>query len=200
MSSFQPERRAPGRRVLFVAALAILVAFPALAQSPDAAQPAAGGFVPHDVQLRALKQLQRDMLFQGARRRMAAARERLRQERELKKRGVAPKRGVHARKVKESEEGLLGPRDVERRVVMASVENTAAVPTNVRVNNPAGDAATAGQADRGLLRPRSRLPSLALAALATTRGPLVPCRNDDPREGFVNGGNVGQGNEDRRKG
>jgi hypothetical protein len=150
MSSSHPARRAPRRRVFFAAALALLMAFPALAQGPDATRRAAEDFVPRDLQLRALKQLQRDMLFQGARRRMAAARARLREQQELKKRGVAPKRGVHVRKAKESEEGLLGPRDPERRVVMASVEQTAAVPTNVRVNNTAGDAATAGQAEESI--------------------------------------------------
>ncbi len=146
MSPIRPAPSCPARRVLLVATLALLTALPAWAQEGGTGPGSGLSPAERETQRRTLKQLQRDLLMQGARGRMAAARAR---QRELRKHGATRGQGLHARKAEVSDEGGK-PLDFDRRVVMASAEKAVVAPTNVRVNNPTGDASSAGQAEESV--------------------------------------------------
>jgi hypothetical protein len=171
MSSSPEARTARRRRALFTVALALLLAAPATAQD-DSTRQDANGFVPREVQLRALKKLEHDLLWQEARSKFAHAREWRREQRQARKHG-ARGRGLRARRAPETEAGELPTDLAPRAASRAWVEQTAAVPTNVRVNNTSGDAATAGQAEE---------------AIASMGNYVLVAWNNG--QGFVSGGDV----------
>jgi hypothetical protein len=131
-----PARRSSGRRVLLSLALATLVACPALGQGPAAARDAEGALVPHDVQLRQLKELERSLMWKGARRHFVGTA----QKAKTAKRDKAVRPGAHARRT--VGEDYIVPESAARQAAPAGVLtalSTAVVPTNMRVNDPAGD-------------------------------------------------------------
>ncbi len=142
MSPCDPVHRSSGRRVLFSVALAALVACPAFGQGPDARQGVEGTPVPHDVQLRQLKELERNLMWKGARRHFVRAKQKVK-ELKAAKRGKAIKPG--ARAGRPMGEDYLVPETAARHAAPADLLtalSTAVVPTNVRVNDPAGDLST----------------------------------------------------------
>jgi len=147
MSASPAARTAPCQRALFTAALALLLAAPVMAQDGSASTDS-GGVVPRDVQLRALKRLEHDLLWQEARSKLAHAREWRREQREARKH--ARGHGQRARRAPETEASELPTDLAPRAASRASLEQIASVPTNVRVNNTSGDAANAGQAEEAI--------------------------------------------------
>ena len=138
------ERRTHGRCALLFVALAALVACPAFGQGPTPLQDVDGTIVPHDVQLHQLKELERNLMWKGARRHFVRAAQQA-EESKAAKRGKAAKAvkpGTHARRP--VGEDYATPESVARQAAPAdllSTSSTSAVPTNVRVNDPTGDLA-----------------------------------------------------------
>jgi FlgD Ig-like domain len=124
----------------------------------------------------AIKQVQRALLQQGARAHIAQARAEQAWKRWLKKHPDPKKPGSHARRAPESEEGSLPVDALARassRTQPAAGQQSLSVPANVRVNNPAGDLAGAGQAEQ------------AIAAIGNN---ILVAWNDG--QGFNNGNDV----------
>jgi hypothetical protein len=162
-----------GRIALTIVALAALLACPVLAQTPRATPAEEGTPISSEVQWRALKRIQHDLLMQGARRRMAGAKARLHEQRESRRRSGTRRSGAHARRVEDSEESAL-PADLDRGVKPYTAQRTTAmVPANVRVNDPTGDASSAGQAEE---------------SVASFGSDVLVAWNDG--QGFVTGGDV----------
>ncbi len=125
--------------------LAAFACFPLMARA------ASENVLEHDspARLHLIRQIQRDGLMQGARSHIAQARARQAWERWLKKHPHA-KSGNHVRPATQNDEGAL-PADglaFNARAPRASVSSTQGIPANVRCNNPAVDAAGAGQAEQ----------------------------------------------------
>ena len=100
----------------------------------------------------AIKRAQRDMLMQGARNHMAEARSLKAWERWTAKHPGFGKQGTHVRRANDSEESAV-PLDEGRaaaRVSPMSTLSTLAIPTNVRCNNPAGEAAGTGESEESI--------------------------------------------------
>jgi hypothetical protein len=178
MSTFRLSSR-PFRHLLLAAGLCLV-------SGPSAAQEHAmmvGGQptpVDRDLQLRALKKLQRDLLWLGAHHRMAVARERQREARAEQRR---PRRGVHARLVDGTGEDT--PRaDLSREAIPLSLAEAFAVPTNVRVNTTTGDTADAGQAEESI----AALGSNLLVAWNDGQGFRRPTTDRQAAGWSINGG------------
>jgi hypothetical protein len=137
MSPSHPARRPSGRLALVSAALAALIAFPALAQDPGEMQRSEGAPVPRDYQIRALKEQKRIQIMKGARRHFLQAAKVAKEMRAAAKKGLPYAPGVRQRKAA-ADDGPLA-QDNARFASPFSVQSTAAVPTNVRANNPAGE-------------------------------------------------------------
>ena len=146
--------RHPTRHGLGVlVALLLAATLPSLAFA--LAEPATPQIVnPSPERLRLIRETRHMQIMQGARTRMEQARAEAAWRRWNRLHPHA-KPGVHARPASEGEEGML-PRDAgasaaaARTAAPASAFSTQAVPTNVRCNNPASDAAGAGQAEQSL--------------------------------------------------
>jgi FlgD Ig-like domain len=124
----------------------------------------------------ALKRIEIDMLHEGASERFAEARRlaaELRAARRLARRGRARRPGTHARPDTGGDEGQLPQDDVRhaRVVERSAVTSASVVPTNVRANNIASDAAGVGQAEEGMA--------------AASGGRVLVAWNDG--QGFVSG-------------
>jgi hypothetical protein len=142
MSPCDPVRRPGGRRVLLSVALAALVACPALGQDSSPSPGIDGTAVPHDVQLRQLKALEQRLMWKGARRHFVQAAQKTK-ELKAAKRGKAIKPG--ARATRPVGEDYPVPENSARHASPSgalATSSTAAVPTNVRVNDPTGDLST----------------------------------------------------------
>ena len=98
---------------------------------------------------RQIKQIQVSQMMEGARLRMSEARARAAWNRWAAKHG---KRGQKVREANGEAGEMAPPPDVSRARIPAteSATSSLAVPTNVRCNNPAGDAAGAGQAEESI--------------------------------------------------
>ena len=155
MSPSLPARR-PTRRLAFVAAvLAAVLAFPALAQDPGdtVAVPPEGVPIPRDVQMRQLREMKRNVIWKGAKRRFVKATQRVRDLKAAKKTGIPPK-PPGTRASRPTGEDYAVPERAARHASplgAQGVQSTLAVPTNVRVNNPATDTYTnATQAEESI--------------------------------------------------
>ena len=141
MSPPQPARPPTGRSPILAALIASLIAFPALAQDPGE-KLADGVPLPHEVQHQQLKEMERTLLWKGARRRFARA-EQKRRELKAAKRGKAARPGQHATRA--TGEDYAVPENGARHASplgAQGVQSTQAVPGNVRVNNPSTDTIT----------------------------------------------------------
>jgi hypothetical protein len=126
------------RRLPLLALLAVCFAFPALAQAP-ATTDFGGAPVPHDVQLRQLKEMERRLIWKGARRHFLQAAQRVK-ELKAARRGKALRPGPHATRA--PGEDYLVPENPARQATPAealATLSTTAVPANLRVNDPTGD-------------------------------------------------------------
>lgn len=143
----KPSHALPGALVALLAALLLVAAGPAAVSARDAFKP--------NPELAPLKQRQQRVLLEKARARLErghqAWKDLKRREREARRRGVPldsiPARGAIARAPKSE----ILPDELARRVAQAARAEgplaAAALATNVRVNNPAGDSFDAGQAE-----------------------------------------------------
>ena len=156
-----------------VAALVLAAITFATAHAQGPVEPARDGVpIPREVRLQAMRQLKHDLLWQGARRHFTAVARKQREAREQKKLGKAPaKKGQRAREafVDDNPVPMVGGRPASP----AAAEVTAVVPTNVRANNPSGDASNAGQAEE------------SIASLGSN---MLVAWNDG--QGFVTGGDT----------
>ena len=167
-------------RHLLLAAALCLLAGPSAAQEPATMMAGRPTPVGRDAQMRALRKLQRDLLWLGAHHRMAAARERQREARAAQRR---PRRGVHARPVDGTGEDT--PRaDLSREAIPLSLAEAFAVPANVRVNTTTGDTADAGQAEESI----AALGSNLLVAWNDGQGFRRPTTDRQAAGWSVNGG------------
>jgi flagellar hook capping protein FlgD len=140
------HRFLPGRAVLLAAAVTLPLASFAPGVGAQPVDPA------HAAHVREIKQIQIELMHQGARRRFDAARRHAAAVRKARRAGhPLPAPGDRARKAPQDIDppGLPSARatgDAPRSGISA----TAVIPTNVRANNPAGDGAGSGQAEEAI--------------------------------------------------
>lgn len=149
------RRHLPVLMRVLIASLALTVgagpwhATPTLADGPGPGQTRAE----YDARVRESKARARELLMQGARRRIEAARRWRAEVREARRRGLpAPKPGVRQRPAPFDEDRAAGRIATEGAAPAPRLGATGAttIPTNVRANNPAGDPAGVTQAEQAI--------------------------------------------------
>lgn len=153
-----PRSLAPavGRTFAFLLlALAALVAAPARSLAQDPVTPAADAAQLAE-QRAGFKALHKFLLLQKSRAKLAQAQaheklvKRAARGDKAAKRALAAKNGARARRPVIDEATPPGEAFVPRAAAPASAQATSSIPLNVRANDPAGDGASAGQAEQAI--------------------------------------------------
>ncbi len=139
-------------RAAAAALLALVVALPAPARAQEPVVP--GAAPPLEVQRREFKNLHRLMILKKARAKIVAGRERAKLEKLAARGNKAAKRklaGIRAQRPTLDEAELpAGVGTPARPALPTGAQATTSIPLNVRTNNPAGDAANAGQCEESI--------------------------------------------------
>ena len=145
----QPGARPSPRHILLPLLLAG-IALPSLLALTVAAQPGPDQTeAQYEARVRESKARAIELMSQGARRRMAAARRDLAAEHARRRRGLPPATpGTRQRPVPPSDDGTTPPLEMNATTPRHRAHGTATVPANVMVNNPAGDSPTTTQAEQ----------------------------------------------------